>query len=1002
MNQSDPLILLFALQQAARHEDRPATVTAASRLIEDRAQLGSRWPDIAHQLQRWGEVEKAIEALALWRDQGAPAGHAEHEQAVLLARIGRSEEAAQLLANTPKDQPTAFGNAYLKGAIATNLNDMKEAERELRRTIKENRTAGRAWLALAQIGSVTKSDEREILHVLEHHDNMEQTDKAAFQHTLGVLNHQRNEYAAAFEWFERCRRTLSQHFQYQADDNIASANIVKKWTDDDLKTLSSDLSGDHRHPIFVTGLPRSGTTLVEQILSAHTKVDGGGELGLAIQLEATSDGFSPDDLRRYFHKGGSHEYLRNLYLRLAQEHVSGTGLFVDKSLNQSRSLGPLSILFPEAQIIWLRRDPLDNAWSIYRAWLANNVVGGWSLSDLAHHMRIEDELFAHWKERIGERLLEVPFESLVRNPEDWIDRINKHCGLETEPLQLTPHLAKRSVTTASAQQVREPINLKGLGVALPYDKWLYPFKQAYFRAENVEESSSNLKSVHTTKQEVSQSPTLPSVKPVANPDDLQLEPRTLLLELKQALSQRNRARINNIIAALVSMRAKLGQQWQSLAQVASHNCEFTLMRSVLERWQADIGRTPLVLVERARLEALAGDPQCAWDLVQSIDENAVNKLAINYLKGTLSISLGKIDQGVDHLRRATRISPSSGQSWLALMMTGKVSSEDEQFFSSAEEGIGREALNEQATFFAAKGRLLERKKQYEEAFGSYNKAGLIMSQVSEYNSSADGDEAKRQMAYDAEIINRLSADISRLPAGRPIFVTGLPRSGTTLVEQILTAHSSVAGGAELNLMRLVTQEMGGFSRERVENYFSLHGDLTKPRALHDHLLEERFPEPGLIIDKSLNLSRTLGLMAILYPKAPIVWMRRNPADCAWSAFRTFFIRSVDWSWHLEDIANHFNFEDQLYEHWSTVLKDRILVVPYADLIDDPEAWITRITEHCGLDVEPAQFESHKVKRTVSTASAVQVREPINRKGLATAAPYRDLMKPFFDGYKGEA
>ena len=154
--------------------------------------------------------------------------------------------------------------------------------------------------------------------------------------------------------------------------------------------------------------------------------------------------------------------------------------------------------------------------------------------------------------------------------------------------------------------------------------------------------------------------------------------------------------------------------------------------------------------------------------------------------------------------------------------------------------------------------------------------------------------------------------------------------------------------------------------------------------LYLHLMTERMGPAGRIVDKTIDASRCLGLIACALPDAPLIWMRRDPLDCAWSCFRTFFIHGVAWSYDLADIARHFMLEDALLAFWAERLGDRLLVVPYGELVQLPALWTRRLLDHCGLAEEAGAFEPHKTHRVVATASSLQVRRPINRDGMNVA------------------
>ena len=467
-----------SFKAALQQDDRQALVAAAHRLVQLRAPLGDQWRGLAQAVFKWGELTLALTALDTWMVQGA-GNAATYEKATLLARVGKIDEAIRLAESLPPDSPTPVANAYLQGSLATNLGDRAKAEEHFRRAIRAAPDSGRAWLGLAQLGPVTTADEAAMRKLAQSIGHAGGEDRAALETALGLIEHGRAGHAAAFDHFDRATRIQRERYSYNPRDNELSAQIAGSWTAEIIGHLGEQAPAGTRKPIFVTGLPRSGTTLVEQILVSHSAVDGGGELGLALQLEAIIGGFSPGDVRSYLAAGGAVGDLRDTYLRLVSERFPGEGAFVDKTLNQSRGIGPLSMLFPEAPVVWLRRDPLDSALSIYRTWLANNTVGSWSLPEIAHHMQLEDKLFEHWSRELRGRVLAVAYEELVADPRAWIERITRHCGLQVEERQFDFHRLERGVTTASAMQVREPVNRKAVGGAQRYREQLQPFVNAY-------------------------------------------------------------------------------------------------------------------------------------------------------------------------------------------------------------------------------------------------------------------------------------------------------------------------------------------------------------------------------------------------------------------------------------------------------------------------------------------------------------------------------------------
>jgi tetratricopeptide (TPR) repeat protein len=476
--------------------------------------------------------------------------------------------------------------------------------------------------------------------------------------------------------------------------------------------------------------------------------------------------------------------------------------------------------------------------------------------------------------------------------------------------------------------------------------------------------------------------------------------QTAMADLKDALARRDRAALNSTVQTLIGLDAPLGAQWQALAQAVQHNGEHTLAIACLSRWHAQSGWTPACSSALAATLARAGRIPEAAAVMDDMPAGQVNPAAWNYTRGTLSLNLGRTEEAKGLLRTSLNHDPGSGQAWLALAMAGPISDAEGAAMeaTAARFSSGQDA--EAGAFHYAMSRLLEQRGQKDEAFGVVERGAEIMRGLRKHDRSQD-DALTESVIRDwsREAIDQISARLGSPEGKPPIFVTGLPRSGTTLVEQILASHSQVLGGEELSILRWPIQSLGGPSIGGITS--APAEQLREARALYLHLLAERFPGDGRVVDKTLALSRSMGFAATLFPDAPIIWLRRDPLDSAWSIYRTYFLRSVDWSWSQADIASFFRNEDRLSEHWTKILGDRILVVPYQELVEDPASWTDRITRFCGLEPEEAQRDFHRLDRAVTTASAMQVREPINRSGLGSAQKFATHLAPFLQAYAGK-
>jgi tetratricopeptide (TPR) repeat protein len=474
----------------------------------------------------------------------------------------------------------------------------------------------------------------------------------------------------------------------------------------------------------------------------------------------------------------------------------------------------------------------------------------------------------------------------------------------------------------------------------------------------------------------------------------------LVSELQGALARGDRARTVNLIRQLVVREAPMGEQWPQLAGIAAELGEVTLARHAIGRFVEAQGGRPRARYAEFDLLARIGALEEARALLETLPDDVPDRTVNAYSRGAIAAFLGQAEEARRSFERATQLRPAMGEVWLPLSALVDFAAEPElaERLFAAERHIDAAAPALRAMYYYALGKAHADRGEHGRAFEALAGAAQIMKSRVAYSRDEDRANATDALrGYDGGLAP--SGDAQRDGAERTIFVTGLPRSGTTLVEQILTAHSAVAGGAELNLTRVLRQEIGGLAKPEFDDYVERHGRECA-QHLWRHWLHERFPEPGRVVDKSLDGGYSLGLVASLLPEAPLVWLTRDPLDCAWSCFRTHFFAGLEWSYDLEDIAFHFVLHDELLARWRELLGARLLVVPYEELVAAPEDWIRRIIAHCGLAEEPHVFAPHENRRPVTTSSLMQVRRPINRQGIGAAEPYREFLKPFIEAYYG--
>ncbi|MXO65583.1 tetratricopeptide repeat-containing sulfotransferase family protein [Altericroceibacterium endophyticum] len=462
------------------------------------------------------------------------------------------------------------------------------------------------------------------------------------------------------------------------------------------------------------------------------------------------------------------------------------------------------------------------------------------------------------------------------------------------------------------------------------------------------------------------------------------------------LKRKDRKGVRQAVVAMVEAEDALGRQWQSIAQAMLNDGEFELARRAAELLRGQLGGDEASFLA-ASILAKAGYLERAGAIIGSIPITVPTIAENAYFRGTLALDSGDLDAARQHLRRCLAERPETGEAWLALAMAGGVSDAERMRLEQIRARTVQRGQDHSPALLAALGRIYEQNEDHDAAFIAYRDAGRALSEKRAYDPERDKADVRKLIA---DWRGQKQTETATATQDAPIFVTGLPRSGTTLVEQILASHPAVAGGGEMELLPQMARIMGGKAPADISAFTARGGSLAQVAGEYQRMAQERFGD-GRIVDKSLSTPRMVGLAITLFPQARFIWLRRNLEDCAWSAFRSHFARGLAWSQDLGSIGTHFALEEALFAMWKDVLGERMMVVDYGELVDQPERLIPDIANHCGLDFDPAMLTPHRTERVVTTTSAAQVRQPINRKGLQVARPYRDRMEPFHRQFDAE-
>ncbi|CAN5579113.1 tetratricopeptide repeat-containing sulfotransferase family protein [soil metagenome] len=375
---------------------------------------------------------------------------------------------------------------------------------------------------------------------------------------------------------------------------------------------------------------------------------------------------------------------------------------------------------------------------------------------------------------------------------------------------------------------------------------------------------------------------------------------------------------------------------------------------------------------------------------------------------------GRGEDAIADYRASLAARPDNGVAWFSLanLKTFRFTDDDLAQMRATEAQSATHDMDRIYLCFAL-GKALEDRGDYADSWRHYARANAMRRATSRYRPEVAETCARRlKQVFTAEFFAARAGWGSADRA--PIFILGLPRSGSTLIEQILASHSRVEGTQELTEIDRYASELCGRDPD-CGLPLDLQGlarlTFAETRALGERFLAEtrtyrRLGRP-FFIDKMPNNFWHIGLIHLILPRAMIIDVRREPMACGFSNLKQLFgTRNQKFSYGLEDVARHYRVYLDLMRHWDAALPGRVLRVPYEDLVEDMESKVRGLLDHCGLPFEAACLAFHQTQRSVRTPSSEQVRQPIGREGLTQwrnyapwLAPLRDALGDALTGYR---
>jgi tetratricopeptide (TPR) repeat protein len=370
----------------------------------------------------------------------------------------------------------------------------------------------------------------------------------------------------------------------------------------------------------------------------------------------------------------------------------------------------------------------------------------------------------------------------------------------------------------------------------------------------------------------------------------------------------------------------------------------------------------------------------------------------------LRMSIGHLHKTTGHRReceeaykRSLELDPGFAEAWWSLAdLKNYVFSEAEvaamQHLLASD---ARERSNEAQLHFAL-GKAFEQRQEYSQAFAHYARGNALKRVDAPFDiAQFEAKTARLRACFDAALFAARAG--SGDPDAAPVFVVSLPRSGSTLIEQILASHSGIEGTMELPNMLTIVRE---FDQRHAQGDGYPESVPAAPRArlaaLGRRYLEEIAPlrsGRAHFIDKMPNNFNHVGLIQLLLPNATVIDVRRHPMDTCFSNFKQHFAEGQSFTYDLEDLGRYYRCYLALMDHWDEVLPGKVLHVSYEALVREPEANVRRLLEHCRLPFEEACLAFHATRRAVRTASAEQVRQPLYSSGIGQWRPFARELEP---------
>lgn len=411
-----------------------------------------------------------------------------------------------------------------------------------------------------------------------------------------------------------------------------------------------------------------------------------------------------------------------------------------------------------------------------------------------------------------------------------------------------------------------------------------------------------------------------------------------------------------------------------------------LLDKVFAEEPEDLGHWNLKAATLARL----GDFEEGIKIYEDVLARAPNQARVWLSYGHMLKTIGRLADGIEAYRKAIAIKPTLGEAWWSLANLKTVHFVEADIEAMQAALVAPDLTDpDRIHLDFALGKAMHDEKRTEEAFGHFSSGNSLRLKTHPYRADTLTTIVDRSVqAFTADVFAERPGGCD---AADPIFVVGLPRAGSTLLEQILSSHSLIEGTTELQDIPALSRKAGANPAE------ILSLDESARRALGEEYLKrasvQRRTDRPYFVDKLPNNWLFVPFIHLILPNAKIIDARRHPLGCCFSNFRQHFAQGQDFTYDLTDLGRYYSDYVRLMAHIEVSIPGRVHRVIYERMVDDTENEVRRLLDYCGLDFEPQVLEFYKTERAVRTPSSEQVRRPIYREATEEWRPYEDHLEP---------